>query len=128
MGYFAETMALFEFKGDAESAYERRRTAETMSGDHKYGKHYSKVGRDSINSNSHGYKNGNGNDIIKSDKFSGTTAKEKLNDYSKKRLDGAKEMHGYLDRAREFSKSNADVNKRINCKESFEEAFASVIL
>ena len=137
MGYFAETMALFEFKGDAEAAYANRRALEGLSGDHIKGKRYSDAGKAYVNSNSHGKGIGNGNDIIKSSRFSGSTAKEKMDDFSRKRLDRADTIHGTYDSMRKFSKGNSDSARRADneikqirrsCKESFEEAFDSVIL
>ena len=52
MGYFTETMALFEFKGDAEAAYAVRRAAEKMSGDHTIGKSASAMGKIAVNQTS----------------------------------------------------------------------------
>ena len=50
MGYFTETMALFEFKGDAETAYASRNAAEKFSGDHKIGKAMYAAGKIAVNS------------------------------------------------------------------------------
>lgn len=49
MGYFTETMALFEFKGDAENAYTSRNAAEKLSGDHQIGKAAYAAGKGCVN-------------------------------------------------------------------------------
>ena len=127
MGYFAETMALFEFKGDAERSYADRRDYERGTNSHTSGKLASRQAKGRVNDNRHyggggvgGYK-----DVkdIASDEFLGDSKKERLDSYSWYSKSQAKNIHRMSDATRKDAKRRAS-----SCKESFEEAFASVIL
>ena len=102
MGYFAETMALFETKSEAKLAYYDKASAERFTHDHDVGKEFGK--EYSSTSYPRGYR-----------------PMRNKSDYEQRELNAKmhKMTYDYDERKRKRNKS---------CKESFEEAFASVIL
>ena len=144
MGYFTETMALVEFKGDAEMAYASRREHERDTGKHykgyeDYGKRVHSMGREALNSNDHlngFHRYSNINDIAKDERL-GKTKKERLDAYSSKKKADASEHFDNADKSREYEKSRSKEKEerhaaiealRKSRDKSFKEAFDSIIL
>ena len=107
MGYFTETMALFEFKSDIAYDYARKRELERRSGDHD------KASYDRAKATTDLYK-----DFVQ-------TPSRNMSDY-KRRNDASKtgaEIADSVEKRRDINRK-----ERKSCKESFSEAFDSVIL
>lgn len=101
MGYFAETMALFETKSEAKLAYYDKASAERFTHNHDEGKEFGKE--------------------YSSTSFRRYQPMRNKSDYEQRELMAKmhKMSYDYDERKRKRNKS---------CKESFEDAFASVIL
>ena len=131
MGYFTETIALFEFNGDAEKAYAARRDNERKTNSHASGKYAYKLGVDAINSNQHSASHqlgANGNAIVK-DKRLGDNPSQRMGTYTSMAKQQADKGHKYMDKAKELSRKYHEPVKA--CKESviesFDNAFAGLL-
>ena len=118
MGYFAETMALFEFKGDAEEYYAAKRRDEYDSGRHGRPASLSKSADLYNSTNMH--KNISGKQMVRTGEDY-----RKYQERSKNDIKSAKEWE---ETRKDIRKLGKDMHSTKSCKESFEEAFASVIL
>lgn len=115
MGYFTETMnALLEFKGDTEASYAYRDKMERMSGDHKLGKELTALGKKAISQGVYNKKCSTPKDRV-----------ERIGKASKSYRDNQ-----YLN-SNDIERQKSNYKKNIggkSCKESFSEAFDSLVM
>ena len=127
MGYFTETMALFEFKSDIEKANSRRLMHDLNSNQHghQYAKMHSKDGHE------FGWKDGTADGKWMHDRTNKRIAAEDQQYYENRKRDRerAKSDPEYAKRKAERNiEYNNAMKKNKSCNESFSEAFDSIIL
>ena len=115
MGYFTETMnALFEMRTDIEASYAFRDKMERMSGDHEIGKGVTNLGKKAISQGVYGKKCRTLRDRT-----------ERIGKAAKSYRDNQ-----YLN-SNDIERQKSNYKKNIggkSCKESFSEAFDSLVM
>lgn len=120
MSYFTETMALFEFKSDIEKSNNRRLMHDLNSNqhDHRFSKMNSRDGHE------FGWDVENARDKKIHDKYNKDIANQDQQYYENRKRDRANAKSNP-----DYAKQKAERNMaRKSCKESFSDAFDSIIL